>query len=50
MLDMPHEDPRGHVEFLQASELNSASYTFGDLSPGLRLLNLLVRQVVIVRY
>ena len=40
MLDMPHKDPRGHVEFLQASELNSASYTFGDLSPGLRAFEL----------
>ena len=37
---MPHKDPRGHVEFLQASELNSASYTFGDLSPGLRAFEL----------
>ncbi len=40
MLDMPHKDPRGHVEFLQASELSSASYIFGDLSPGLRAFEL----------
>ena len=40
MLDIPHKDPRGHVEFLQASELNSASYTFGVLSPGLRAFEL----------
>ena len=33
-------DLRDHVEFLQASELNTESYSFGDLSPGLRAFEL----------
>ncbi len=40
MSEMQNKDLRGHVEFLQANELNSISYTFGDLSPGLRAFEL----------
>mgnify|MGYP005695546325 CR=1 FL=1 len=40
MSEMQNKDLRGHVEFLQANELNSISYSFGDLSPGLRAFEL----------